>query len=435
MNPLHPLLLGAFLASTPGISFWIAWPRRWWAALAVAAGSAAVWGSGFVLLTSAHQRQTWIGLGLWAIVGGLYTAYVIGRNGGEYDLIDEMLEEREAKRGALEKIVGEAKVRGAKTEAEQREVLALYGLVKGLSEALNWDEIRPKLEAAVQQFVGVDEFALYVSDLRSENSLHPLVTRRLGNSIGANWKAIERYLQANKIGMNVPHVMADPESAVMLPIREGQEVMGFFFAHVAPGGDPQALVQKALSFADQTGFAFRRLKLFQEVERLSQVDGLTGLARRGVLDQKMKEETVRAKTFKTSYCFMLLDIDHFKKFNDTYGHQFGDVVLKRVAEVVKASVYETDFVARYGGEEFGIVAPRADHVGVLRKAEAVRANVEKETFTLGMETIHVTVSLGIAHFPRDGSTPEEVIHQADNALYHAKETGRNRFVDIATVRK
>ena len=435
MNPLHPLILGAFLASTPGISFWISWPRRTWAALAVAAGSAVVWASGFVLLATTHQRLVWYGLGAWSVFGGLCAAFVIARKGGEYDAIDQFIDERESKRAALEKVVAEARTRGAKTEAEQREVLALYGLVKGLSEALSWDEIRPKLETAVQQFVGVEEFALYISDLRSQSSLHPLVTRRLGNSIGASWDELERYLQQRKIGMNAPHVMEAPDQAVLVPIREGQELMGYFFGRVGAGADARALVQRALSFAEQTGFAFRRLKLFQEVERLSQVDGLTGLARRGVLDQRLRDETVRAKTFKTSYCFMLLDIDHFKKFNDTYGHQFGDQVLKRVAEVVKASVYETDFVARYGGEEFGIVAPRADAIGVMRKAEAVRANVEKEEFTLGLETIHVTVSLGIAHFPRDGSTPEDVIHQADTALYHAKETGRNRAVDIATVRR
>lgn len=433
---LHPMILGAFLVSTPGVSFWISWPRRRWAALGVAAGSAAVWLAGFVLVTTNHHRQLWIAMGVWSVVGGLYAAYVVARNAKEYDRFEAALAEREGRKAAMQKEVLVAKERGSRTEAEQREVLALYGLVKGLSEALSWDEIRPKLEAAVQQFVGIEEFALYVCDLRAQNALHPLVTRRLGGtSVGATWDSLDRYLKERKVALGAPHVMEQPEQAVVVPIREGQELMGLFFARVPQGADPQVLVKRAMGFAEETGFAFRRLKLFQEVERLSQIDGLTGVARRGVLDQRLKDEAVRAKTFKTSFCVMLLDIDHFKKLNDTYGHQFGDQVLRRVGEILKTSIYETDFVARYGGEEFSILAPRADPVGVLRKAETVRANIEREVFTLGMEQIRVTVSLGIAHFPRDGSTPEDVVHQADQALYHAKETGRNRAVDIATVPK
>ena len=84
-------------------------------------------------------------------------------------------------------------------------------------------------------------------------------------------------------------------------------------------------------------------------------------------------------------------------------------------------------------EEFGIVLPRADYVGVLSKAEAIRSRIERETFTQGLETIKITVSIGIAHYPRDGATGEAAVAAADKALYHAKDTGRNRIVDIAQI--
>jgi len=131
---------------------------------------------------------------------------------------------------------------------------------------------------------------------------------------------------------------------------------------------------------------------------------------------------------------MLLDIDHFKHLNDTYGHIFGDVVLKRLGEILKSSVYETDFVARYGGEEFAILLPRAEPEGVRRKAEAIRDRVASETFTQAMETVRITVSIGIAHYPRDGAGPEEIVRMADQALYAAKLRGRNRVVDIGEMR-
>ncbi|MBI4424675.1 MAG: GGDEF domain-containing protein [Elusimicrobia bacterium] len=427
-------ILGAVVASLPALAFWASWPRRVWAAWAVAAASSAVWLAGFTVVAPG-QRRVWVGIGAWTLFAAAYAAYVVSRNGAEYDRLEAALEQTRKRRDALREEVDRAKALGSKTEAESREVLALYGLVKGLSEALTWEEIRPRLETAVQQFLGLEEFALYVSDLRAQSALHPLVSRRLGASVGAAWETLNRYLQERRVPLTTPHVMESPDRAVLAPIREGAELMGYFFARVPGGADAEALLKKAVAFADETAFAFRRLKLFQEVERLSQTDGLTGVARRGVLDQRLRDEAVRAKTFKTSFCLMLLDIDHFKRLNDTYGHQFGDQVLRRIGEILRFSVYETDFVARYGGEEFAILLPRAEPAGVLRKAEAVRANVEKEEFALGLDSVHVTLSIGIAHFPRDGATPEEVLHQADQALYHSKESGRNRATDIATVRK
>jgi two-component system cell cycle response regulator len=144
---------------------------------------------------------------------------------------------------------------------------------------------------------------------------------------------------------------------------------------------------------------------------------------------------VRAKTFKTTLCLMMLDIDHFKRLNDRYGHPFGDQVLRRVGELLNASVYDTDFVARYGGEEFVVVLPRAEPAGALRKAEAIRRTLENERFALALETIRVTASFGIAHFPRDAATPEELIGQADAALYQAKSQGRNRVIDCEALRR
>jgi len=173
--------------------------------------------------------------------------------------------------------------------------------------------------------------------------------------------------------------------------------------------------------------------LFRRVEWLSLTDGLTGLWRRSALDEKVREELRRAAAFKTSMGFMIADIDHFKHLNDTYGHQFGDAVLRRVAELLRSGVYETDFVGRYGGEEFGIVLPRADSAGVLRKAETIRARIEAEPFAQGLERVRLTVSIGIAHFPRDGRTPEDIIARADAALYAAKEGGRNRVLDAGSL--
>ncbi len=369
----------------------------------------------------------------WTLLAAAYTFYSLRRSRAQQRELQKAVQAQQAKRETLGRQVAEAKSHGGRIEAEQKEVQAIYALVKGLAEAVNWEDIKPKLETAVSQFLGLDEFSLFVADLHERSALHPLVNRRLGNSMGASWETLERHLQESGLPATAPHVIESPERAVAVPIRESEEMMGYLYARVPASADPQNALRKAVAFAGETAFAFRRLKLFQEVERLSQIDGLTGIARRGVLDQRLQDEQVRAKTFKTSFCLMILDIDHFKRLNDSYGHQFGDQVLKRVGELLKASIYETDFVARYGGEEFAILMPRAEPAGVLRKAEAVRAAIEKEAFPLGLETIHVTVSIGVAHFPRDGASVAELVRRADEALYHAKESGRNRVVDIAQV--
>jgi diguanylate cyclase (GGDEF)-like protein len=245
---------------------------------------------------------------------------------------------------------------------------------------------------------------------------------------------LERFLQERKLPLRVPHVIEVPEKAISVPIFEKENLIGYFFVQAPKNADPAALLSKAENFVDEISFAFKRVLLFQEVERHSQTDGLTGLYRRGALDERMREEVVRARTFKTGFCFMLLDIDRFKSLNDKYGHPFGDEVLGRVGRVLRDSFYDTDFVARYGGEEFAVLMPRAQEAGVRRKAEAVRRAVESEVFEMAMQRIRVTISIGIAYFPRDGESAESVLRQADQALYYAKENGRNQAVDISDVR-
>jgi diguanylate cyclase (GGDEF)-like protein len=246
---------------------------------------------------------------------------------------------------------------------------------------------------------------------------------------------LERLLQEQGAAAASPRAFDKPERAVGVPIREGQELLGYLYARVPEGASSEAWLAKTLSFVSELGVAFRRVKLFQEVERLSEIDGLTGVRRRGAFDKKISEELVRAKTFKTTFGLMLLDIDHFKSLNDRYGHPFGDQVLKRLGAVLNSLVYDTDFVARYGGEEFAIVLPRAEPSGALRKAEAIRAAIEAELFSAGFEELRVTVSIGLSYFPRDASTPEELVARADAALYAAKSAGRNRVVDSDALRR
>jgi len=178
----------------------------------------------------------------------------------------------------------------------------------------------------------------------------------------------------------------------------------------------------------------KRIYLFNRIESLSQKDGLTKLYRRSVFNEKLNEEFIKAKNFKYTLGLMMMDIDHFKNINDTYGHQAGDEVLKNVAQIIKECVYETDFVARYGGEEFVIIMPRAEKNGSLRKAEYIRERIEKTKIKIGMIELKVTISIGVAYYPTDAQTPKDLIEKADIALYYSKENGRNRVTDYSQIK-
>ncbi len=426
--------LAGFLSLFPALALWSAWPRRRWACWASAGAAGVLWLAGFLWMPEGG-RALWAGAGIWSMAACFYASFVITRNAAEYERSAALRSEREAKAKELTAKAAEGKARSKGIESEQREVLALYGMVKGLSESLSWEDLKPKLEIAIQQYLRVEEFALYVVGRLAQDEMESLLRRRLGTGVGSSWETLQRRLQERKQPLTVPHVLQDPEKAVALPVFEEQKLMGYFYARVPPDMDSEVLLSKAQTFVEEIAFAFRRIHLFQEMEQLSQTDGLTGVYRRGMFDGRLEEEVVRAHTFRTTFCLMLLDIDHFKMLNDAYGHPFGDQVLRRVGEMLRAGVYETDFVARYGGEEFAILLPRAETAGVLRKAEALRHAIDGEVFELAMRQIRITVSIGIAHFPRDGATAQAVVQRADQALYHAKETGRNRVVDAAEIKR
>jgi len=180
--------------------------------------------------------------------------------------------------------------------------------------------------------------------------------------------------------------------------------------------------------AGQLGQVLDTISVYHHTRALSITDELTKVYNRRYFNQRFEREMQRAQRYHRSLSLIMLDIDHFKIFNDTHGHLWGDAVLKQVAQTLEASLRKADILARFGGEEFVILLPEIDIAHGQQVAEKIRRAIENtpfpkaETQPLG----RLTVSVGLASFPEDAEDGSELIHRADQGLYLAKSRGRNQ---------
>lgn len=176
--------------------------------------------------------------------------------------------------------------------------------------------------------------------------------------------------------------------------------------------------------------ALYNAQMYQSIETLSYTDGMTGLHNYRFFRLRLKEEIARARRENSYVSLSIIDVDHFKNYNDKLGHPAGDEVLRKMSRILKSSVRDNDIVARYGGEEFAIILPGTDELGAYTLAERMRNKVEEAQFN--KQEIQpegsITISAGIATFPEDAVIIDDLVIAADRALYHAKYTGRNKVI-------
>ena len=166
---------------------------------------------------------------------------------------------------------------------------------------------------------------------------------------------------------------------------------------------------------------------FEQQYLLATTDGLTELYNHRYFQEQMKMIVEQSKRYELPFSLIIVDIDYFKKFNDTFGHQAGDAVLRQVAQLLKQSVRATDIVCRYGGEEMSIILPNTAKEISFSTAQKICKRVAEKRFRLNnYQESNVTISLGVASFPEDGLTPSEIIDIADKRMYQSKKNGRNQ---------
>ena len=181
------------------------------------------------------------------------------------------------------------------------------------------------------------------------------------------------------------------------------------------------------TIADLTGVAIENAQLYQRIEEMAIRDGLTGLYLRRHMLERLKEEVDREMRRKQELAFIMIDLDKFKKYNDSFGHIAGDIVLRAVAAILQEHFNAPgNLVCRYGGEEFCVLLPDCSKEKAMDLANQVRQKIQAKEIVLRRQKTQVTASFGIATFPKDARAKEELIIKADEALYKAKEAGRNK---------
>ena len=219
-------------------------------------------------------------------------------------------------------------------------------------------------------------------------------------------------------------LLPDAVNVVVLPVRDEDGSAGAILCERGAGTGAR-LDRRTLAmmeqFAAHAGLALRRADLLEQLRRNAETDSLTGLANRRTFDETLAAEVARSARSGEPLGLLLIDIDHFKKLNDTHGHQQGDAVLRTLGGLLRALVRSYHTPARYGGEEFAVVLPGCGTAEAVVVAERIRSSL-----ATGGTPVPVTASIGVSSAPADGVTAAELLGAADAALYAAKRAGRNQ---------
>ncbi|MDD5246155.1 MAG: diguanylate cyclase [Candidatus Omnitrophica bacterium] len=244
-----------------------------------------------------------------------------------------------------------------------------------------------------------------------------------GMPLHLNRETLQNYRQSPLISM------LEAEELVLVPLKAKDKVNGIIVADNFINKKPISKddLRMLIMLANQAGLAIENSQLYEKTVMRAHSDSLTELWNHGYFQYLLYSELEKAKAINAGLSLILLDIDDFKVYNDKLGHQAGDSILKDLALLLKNQSRKMDQVCRYGGEEFTIILPQADKNEAFMIAERLRQDIVKSHFVHEeiLPQNRLTVSIGISSYPADGTTPSELIHSCDKALYQAKQKGKN----------
>ncbi|MDP9263061.1 MAG: diguanylate cyclase [Acidobacteriota bacterium] len=322
-------------------------------------------------------------------------------------------------------------------ERRAAQLETINALAKQTAAVLDLKELLPTVCALVLESFPVDQVAVLLKEgdmlvvSAQQGRLTPLLAEGarlpVGSGLAARAMTSGKTVVENDVRKVGGYVAGYSEtvSEMCLPLVSAGQPLGVLALESAKAGAFRLADLRALeSVADICAIAIQNAHYFEQARRMAFVDGLTGVYNRRYFEQRILEELERAARYSGSLAVLMLDIDHFKRVNDEFGHLLGDEVLRQLSTILAQQLRKVDVVCRYGGEEFSILVPQTTGEHALGVAEKLRKVIEDWNFP-GVPR-PVTVSIGVADFPEHGATRDELVKAADAALYAAKQAGRNR---------
>jgi len=340
----------------------------------------------------------------------------------------------------LMKLFNTLNLRTSELEKSQAQLEMTYENTRVLASILEPDDVVREVMRIMGSTLGYTSYAMILKNVgadfyyrarcingRITYSLRPLVVS--SNSLIGRAARAKESIRIPDTGTRDDYqpLTADTRSAIIIPMTFHGYSTGLLIAESHdPGFFGQRDEQLLSVVARSAGLALENAQLLKRTEELTIIDELTDSFNYRYFVQKFQEEKRRAVRYRLPLSIIMIDIDWFKKLNDGYGHEAGNVVLRRLAQVIKESIRDVDIFARYGGEEFVVILPQTALGEAKRIGERIRTEVEKTIIDTGPTgKVKITVSIGISSYPENGRTEEELVSVADQALYRAKGSGKN----------
>ncbi len=316
---------------------------------------------------------------------------------------------------------------------------------RNLSDFMNYERILvEKLFSLLSSFVEYSVAGIYFAspDDLAENIFYmDTLGRNLNKSLLSDvqydfFRKIEEYKSVKDtkfevvrilLGKELDYKFTDLISKIIIPLVFDKKLIGGICFYTRQDIDYASFRYFDIMISELLTI-FKMKYQYSEKEFMSVLDGLTGLYNRRQLEINLEQEYNRTKRHPSDFSLAILDIDFFKKVNDTYGHQYGDYVLKTVADLMKSVFRKTDLLYRYGGEEMVIVMPETNIEGAVIPVQRLRRTIEEYDFEYNGIKTKITISIGLSMNYQEFSSPSEILKSADEALYKAKESGRNRVI-------
>lgn len=320
---------------------------------------------------------------------------------------------------------------------ERKELEVLFEISKMIQWTQDPQETFKSLLVLIKEAIPYENATLFLMD-RQEKQLSAAMSVgtstdlipevRFDHGLGfSGWVAKEKKpVLLKDLRAEHKRPISEVSSFISVPLLVQGELIGVInLSHSKPEAFDEDDLRLLTLISGQAASAIHKHLMYKEMEAMAITDALTGLHNRRHFLKRLSGEVLRAKRYMHQFSVIMMDIDHFKRFNDTCGHSVGDAILKEFGALLGRCARGSDVVARYGGEEFVMLLPCTGQGNALAAAERVRSIIEKHIFP---RRKRLTVSMGVASFPLNATDHIELLARADEALYAAKRSGRNRAV-------